>query len=56
VWSTDSHVCVCVCVCVYVGGGGWRILENNHDDRIMNYIDIEIACSSINLVAVEIDI
>ena len=39
----------------YVCGGEWRSLEN-HTGRIMGYIDIEIHCPGINLVAVDVDI
>jgi len=37
------------------GGGGGRSLEK-HAGRIMGYIDIEIDCPGINLVAVDVDI
>lgn len=35
-----------------MGGGS----PENHAGRIMGYIDIEIVCSDINLVAVDVDI
>lgn len=36
----------------FVGGRSFE----NHASRIMGYIDIEITCSGINLVAVDVDI
>lgn len=44
-YGRQIHMCV----------GGGRSLEN-HAGRIMGYINIEIACSGINLVAVDVAI